>query len=75
MVKTPVLARCARRSESPFHNDFAARRGSGRLGRFTGVGGVCDQLSGWLAQQKINTEGVFSRSGLGMLMKLLFSDH
>jgi hypothetical protein len=27
MVNSPVLARCARRSESRFHSDFAARRG------------------------------------------------
>src|SRR5579864_6184850 len=33
--------------ESRFHNDFAAQRGWGRLGRFRGGGRFCDQLSGW----------------------------
>src|SRR6266566_8977196 len=55
----------ARERGCRFDNDFAARRGWGRLGRFTGVGGVCDQLSGWLAQQEINTKGVFSRVRAG----------
>jgi hypothetical protein len=75
MVNSPTFVGRARRSESRFHSDFAAGRGWGRLGRFTGVGGVCDQLRGWLAQQKINTGGYLAGSGLGMLMKLLFSDH
>jgi len=57
MVNFPTLVGRARRLESRFDNDFAAGRGWGRLGRFTGVEGVCDQLSGWLAQQEINTEG------------------
>ena len=30
-----------------FCADWAARRGWGRLGRFRGGGGLCDQLSGW----------------------------
>ena len=65
MVNSPTFVGRARRSGSQFHSDFAARRGLGRLGRFTGVGGVCDQLRGWLAQQRINTEGVFSRVRAG----------
>ena len=48
MVNFPTLVGRARRLESRFDNDFAAGRGWGRLGRFTGVEGVCDQLSGWL---------------------------
>jgi hypothetical protein len=65
MVNSPTSVGRARRSESRFHNDLAAQRCWGRLGRFTGVGGVCDQLSGWLAQQEINTEGVLSRVRAG----------
>jgi hypothetical protein len=47
MLNSPTFAGRARRSESRFHNDFAARRGWERLESFRGYGGFCDQLSGW----------------------------
>jgi hypothetical protein len=47
MVNSPTFVGRARRSESRFHNDFAARR----VGRGWCVsearGSLCDQLGGW----------------------------
>ncbi len=59
--ETAILALHGERTrDSDFCAELAARRVWGRLGRFRGVGGVCDELRGWLAQQEINIEGVLS---------------
>ena len=62
-----ISSPCVRRLLSkPILGRFRSAEGlGGRLGRFTGVGGVCDQLRGWLAQQEINTVGVLSRVRAG----------
>jgi len=39
------------------------------------LGSPADSGSANLAQQKINKRGYLAGAGLGMLMKLLFSDH
>jgi hypothetical protein len=44
MVNSPIFVGRARRSESQFWGDLAARRGWGRLGWFRGAGRLCDHL-------------------------------
>jgi hypothetical protein len=64
MVNSPTFVGRARRSESRFHNDFAARRGLGRLKRFRGVGSLCDHLGGFsrATSLAVTCDGAFRRS-------------
>jgi hypothetical protein len=47
MVNSPVLARCARRSEADSTAISLPRRVGGGWGVSEARGGLCDQLSGW----------------------------